>query len=168
MRKLPNNSLQRASTRTNVVKLAIIEPGHYHGDGSYGFSESGLRLPFECTFRAEVMPAVLVLEGRARQHSGRPEYSFKLQLDRDPQSQSQADATVSIATIPSLKGRMSLTGPTNELLASDPGTQNQLSARIVPLDKPRIYELSGFLALGGKLWFPFHFRVVPTESHAAL
>ena len=114
------------------------------------------------------MPAALVLEGRARQHSGRPEYGLRLQLDRDPHSQSQADATVSIATIPPLKGRMSLTGPTNELLASDLAAQNQLSARIVPLDKPRIYELSGFLALGGKLWFPFHFRVVPTESHAAL
>ena len=114
------------------------------------------------------MAAALVLEGRARQHSGRPEYGFRCQLDRDPHSQSQANATVTIATIPSLTGRMSLVGPTRELLASDLESRNQLSARIVPMEKPGIYELSGLLALGGKQWFPFHFRVVPTESRAAL
>jgi hypothetical protein len=83
-------------------------------------------------------------------------------------SQSQADVTVVIAGIPQLKGRMSLVGPTRELIASDAEHQNQVSARIVPLDRPRIYELSGIVALGGKQWFPFHFRMVPTESMEAL
>jgi hypothetical protein len=151
-----------------VVNLAIIEPGHYHAGGSYGFSESGLRLPMECGFLVEILPAAAVLEGKARQHSGRPEYAIRVQLDRDLHSQSQVEATVNIASIPSLKGRMSMVAPTFELLASDSPSLNQLSARVVPMEKPRIYEISGFLALNGKGWFPFHFRVVPTEAHEAM
>jgi hypothetical protein len=132
-----------------VVNLAFIEPGYYHAGGSYGFSESGLRLPMECGFRFEILPSAAVLEGKARQHSGRPEYGVRVQLDRDLHSQSQVEATVTIATIPSLRGRMAI-------------------ARVVPTEKRRIYEISGLLALGGKAWFPFHFRVVPTEAEAAM
>jgi hypothetical protein len=109
-----------------------------------------------------------VLEGKARQHSGRPEYGVRVQLDRDLHSQSQVEATVTIATIPSLRGRMAIVGPTFELLAADLTNLNQISARVVPTEKRRIYEISGLLALGGKAWFPFHFRVVPTEAEAAM
>jgi hypothetical protein len=151
-----------------VVNLAIIEPGYYHAGGSYGFSESGLRLPMECGFRFEILLSAAVLEGKARQHSGRPEYGVRVQLDRDPHSQSQVEATVTIATIPPLKGRMAIAGPTLELLAADLTNLNQISARVVPMEKRRIYEISGLLSLGGRQWFPFQFRVVPTEAETAM
>ena len=151
-----------------MVNLALLEPGRYVADGSYGFSETGLRLPFESSFSVEQLPLYLLIEGKARQPGGRQAYRFRVRLDRDTNSQSQADASVSISGVPELRGRASLVGPTRELLAFDPANENQLSARVVPLDKPRIYEISGLLGLTGKGWFPFHFRVVPTEARAAL
>jgi hypothetical protein len=151
-----------------MVELTIIEPGPYFAEGSYGFSETGLRLPFESHFSVEASPSHLLLEGVAQQDRGAPAYRFQVQLLRDNGSQSQADARVSVATIPELTGRMSLRGPTLELLANDLAHNNQISARLVPMDKPRTYEVSGCLALGGKAWFPFHFRFSPTHAEATL
>ena len=151
-----------------MLNLAIFESGQYFAEGSYGFSETTLRLPIESNFSVEIYPAYVVVEGKAQQHSGRPVYPFRVLLSRDLNSQSQADVNVTIAGVPELIGRMSLIGPTCELLANDPPNQNQLSARVVPLEKPRMYEISGLLALDGKKWLPFNFRVVPTEAELAL
>lgn len=148
-----------------MVKLAIIEPGHYFAEGSYGFSETGMRLHFECHLVVETFEDHLVIEGAGRR-SG-VSYPFRVQLLRDAASQTQADAKISIATIPELAGRMSLSGPTLELLGGDVAHENQISARLVPLERNRIYEVSGCLALGGKTWFPFHFRLLPTEKEIA-
>jgi hypothetical protein len=151
-----------------VVDLAIIKPGSYSAEGSYGFTETGLRLPFHASFSVELFPDHLTIEGRGRQHSGRPDYPFRCSVERDPHSQSQAEVSVTVASIAPLTGRVSLTGPTLEMLAYDLASNSVMSARVVPLDKPRLYELSGFLSLHGLGWFPFHFRVVPTETQEAL
>ena len=143
-------------------------PGQYSAHGSYGFSETGLRLPLQCTFSVEEFPNALTIEGQTQQGGERPVYPFRCKLERDAQSQSQAEASVTVAGISTLSGRISLLGPTIELLAYDLPSNTVLSTRVVPLEKPRIYELSGFLSLHGLNWFPFHFRVVPTEMEAAL
>ncbi len=148
--------------------LAIIAPGRYRAEGSYGFSDTGLRLGIECTFSVAALPDALVLEGRARRRDGGPEFPLRLQLDHDADAPAQAHAAIALAAIPELTGRVSLSGPTRELLAADWASRNQLSARIVPLEGPRRYELSGFLALDATGWFPFHFRVAPAEPEEAL
>ena len=151
-----------------MVNLSIFEPGHYFAEGSYGFSETALRLPIESNFSVEVYPAYLLIEGKGQQHSGRPVYPFRVLLSRDMNSQSQAEISITITGVPELTGRASLVGPTSELMTNDTDHQNLLSARVVPLAKPRTYEISGLLVLGGKSWLPFHFRVVPTEAEVAL
>jgi hypothetical protein len=150
-----------------VVNLNIFLPGQYFAEGSYGL-ESGLSLAFESNFAVEAFPEHLVVEGKARHRSSGTVYPFRVQLSRDKASQSQADASITIPGVPELKGRACLAGPTRELLANDPANQNQISARVVPLEAPRVYELSGILCLGGKAWFPFCFRAVPTEAEVAL
>jgi len=148
--------------------LAMLLPGEYSADGSYGFSETGLRLPFRSSFNVELSPHQLCMRGRVRQHTGRQTYPFTLTLARDKDSQSQAEVTVALDTLVTVTGRVALVGPTVELLAYDLESNSVLSARVVPLDRPRIYEISGFLSLHGLNWFPFWFRVIPAEPHLAL
>jgi hypothetical protein len=151
-----------------VLNLAIIEPGHYLGQGSYGISAAAIGMPLEAHFAVESFPNTLVIDGKWQQHSGRPTFAFRVELRRDELSQSQAEASVTATAFGLLAGRMSMRGPTLELLATDPANGHLLSARVVPLEKPRIYELSGIIAVNGKQWFPFHLRVVPTEARSAL
>jgi hypothetical protein len=150
------------------LNLAMLLPGEYSADGSYGFSETGLRLPFQSSFTVELSSRQLSMRGRARQHAGRQTYSFTLTLARDKESQSQAEVTIALDALVTVTGRVALLGPTVELLAYDLESNSVLSARVVPLDRPRIYEVSGFLSLHGLKWFPFWFRVVPAEPHQAL
>ena len=146
-----------------MLNLAVIAVGHYAAHGSYGLSESSIDLPLEAHFAVESFPNELVIDGKWQQHSGRPNYAFRIELNRDHTSQSQADASVTASGVGSFSGRMSLRGPTLELLAGDPSTGSHLSARFVPMDKPRIYEVSGIVSAKGN-WFPFHLRVVPMEA----
>ena len=162
----PLNSAVRL--RRSVVDLAIIEPGKYFASGSYGVSESAIGMPLEASFSVESLPNNLVIEGTWQQHSGRPTYTFRVEFARDQQSQSQAQVIVAAFGVGRLGGRISLRGPTLELLAADAATKSSLSARLVPMEKPRIYEISGAVALNGEVWFPFHLRVVPTETREAL
>ena len=88
-------------------------------------------------------------------------------LAHDDASQSQAEVTVVLDAVATVTGRVALLGPTIELLAYDLESNSILSARLVPLDRPRIYEISGFLSLHGLGWFPFWFRILPAEPHLA-
>jgi len=158
-------SLDSANT---VLNLAIIEGGRYFAQGSYGISESGVAMPLEGHFSVESFPNSLVIEGKWQQHSGRPTYAVRVEIVRDPTSQSQGAVMVAASGLGQFTGRMSLRGPTLELIAADPVNGHQLSARVVPLEKPRIYELSGIVAVKAERWFPFHLRAVPAEAEMAL
>jgi hypothetical protein len=151
-----------------VLNLAVIDIGRYFAQGSYGITESGISMPLEAHFSVESFPNAVVLDGKWQQHSGRPTHAFRVELTRDSASQSQAAVTVAASGIGSLTGRMSLRGPTLELLVADSSCGHQLSARLVPLDKPRIYEISGIVSVKAELWFPFHLRVVPMEAESAM
>ncbi|WP_171092344.1 hypothetical protein [Usitatibacter rugosus] len=150
-----------------MLNLNVIEVGTYHAHGSHGLSASSTHLPLEAHFEAESFPNALVLEGKWQTHSDRPAYAFRVELSRDHTSQSQADATVTATGVGVLSGRMSMRGPTLELLASDSSSGSQLSARFVPMEKSRTYEISGIVSFKGQYWFPFHFRAVPLETALA-
>jgi len=150
-----------------VVNLNILLPGQYLAYGTYGL-ESGLNLEFAGPFRVESFPDDLSIEGKVQHRRSDTTYPFRASLTRDEFSKSQALASITIAGMPELKGRACLVPPTREVLASEPHSLNQLSVRVVPLESPRVYEVTGILALGGKTWFPFHFRVTPMEAEVAL
>lgn len=151
-----------------MLNLAIIAPGGYFLDGSYGISEAGFPLPLQARFNVELMPNVVEFLGAWQQHSGRPSHGFKLQFVRDHTSQSQADVVVSGAFIRSMKGRVSLARPAYEILASDETREHLLSVHFTPSEDRGSFEVSGFLSLGPALYYAFEGRAIPTESRSAL
>ena len=150
-----------------MVNLNILLPGHYYAYGTYGL-ESGLTLEFAGPFTVESFPDDLSIEGKVQHRRSETSYPFRARISRDKSSTSQAVAVITIAGLPELKGRACLVGTTREILTSDSLNLNQLSVRVAPLEAPRVYEVAGILALGGKAWFPFSFRVTPTEAEVAL
>ena len=150
-----------------MVELNIIGTGRYFAEGSYGINESAVQLPLVGHFSVECMPNDVVFDVKWQQHSGRPTYAFRIEISRDATSQSQASARITGTNVGELIGRVTLRGPTRELLAYDAANGHHLSARFVPLETPGIYELSGLISINGQ-WFPFHARVVPAESEMAL
>ena len=150
-----------------MVNLDIFESGRYFADGSYGVNESSVEMPLQGHFSVEIMPNTVVIDGKWQQHSGRPTFAFRVEISRDHTSQSQASVRVVGSEVGELVGRFTLRGRTRELLALDAAKGHQLSARIVPTEKPRIYEISGLIAVN-EHWFPFNLRLLPAEGERAL
>ena len=125
-------------------------------------------MEFAGPFKVESFPDDLSIEGKVQHRRGDTSYPFRARIIRDQSSKAQAAASITIAGLPELRGRACLVPPTREILTSDSLGHNQLSVHVVPLEAPRVYEVTGILALGGRSWFPFNFRVTPTEAEVAL
>jgi hypothetical protein len=150
-----------------VVNLDVIAPGQYFAHGTYGFSESASRLPLAAEFMVKHLPNTLSIDGHIQREGTTQRHAFSCLFQRDDHSQSQATVLVTFSSISHLAGRVSLVGPTVEVLACDLAANVALSARILSLEKKREYEVSGLLSLLGQGWFPFHLRAVPNEDRAA-
>ena len=151
-----------------MLTLTILETGRYFAAGSYGVSESAIGMPLEARFSVDALPNAVVIEGTWQQHSGGPTHAFRVEVERDQRSQSQAPFVLIAVGIGRVVGRMALRSATYEYLASDVATRNSVSARLTRGDKPNTYELSGTVVMNGERWLPFELVFWSGESREAL